>query len=142
MKKVVLLVLLASALLSGKNVFAQGGKCEKEIIAKSEISLASRGKDKNIKVGMKNGIRVYLKDPKAKSRGQKPGCMISLYNEADQDVDVFVDGNYIGSIVAGMQGMIESIIKYEKVYCVSADKKLSWSQFGDCQCIYIYKLQK
>lgn len=140
MKKLIVLMLLVSAVLGSQNVFAQ--KCEKEVEAKSEPLLATRGKNKNIIVGMKNGQRIYLRDGKIKKRGQAPACMISMYNEVDQDVDIYVDGNYLGSLQASKQGVIETLEKYEKVYCVSSDKKMSWTQHGDCACTYVFKLQK
>ncbi len=140
MKKLIVLVLIASAMLSSQNLFAQ--KCKKQIDAKSTSMTTTRGKDKNISVGMVNGQRVFLSDGTVKKRGKAPACTINLINEIPQDVDVYVDGRYIGSLQANRQGVIDNDEKYEKVYCVSADKKLSWSQQGDCDCIYEFKLKK
>lgn len=138
-------MLFASVLFASQRVFAQAEKCEKEVLAKASPLIASRGKDKNIKQDIRNGKRIYLKAYNAKSRGVravKSNCMISLYNEVNQEVDVYVDGNYTGSLKAGMQGVIESVSKYERVYCVSVDKMMSWLQNGDCACVYIFKLNK
>jgi hypothetical protein len=142
MKNLILVVLLASAFLATNSATAQTGKCEREIISKSSAVVATRGKDKHIKVGMVKGQRVFLKSGKIKSRGQMPKCLISMYNEIAQDVDVYVDSNYMGSLKGNQQGVIETLDGYEKVYCVSADKKMSWMQKGDCNCVYVFKLEQ
>lgn len=142
MKKLIVVMLLASAVIVSEDTFAQNSKCEKVLDAKSNVLSVSRGKDKNIIHGIIDGKRTFLKENATKSRGQSQKCMLSISNEYDVDVDVYVDGNYMGSLQSKRQGVVDEIDKYEKVYAVSVDKKRSWEQHGDCQCVYKFKFQK
>jgi len=142
MKRYILIILFIGSVLTSEEVFAQAGKCERKVDVKSSVVIATRGKNQKIKIDKKAGQRLYLKNANIKSRGQMPKCMISLSNEIEQDVDVYVDGNYMGSIKPSVQGVIESLDGYSEVYCLSADKKISWTENGDCNCIYVFKLSK
>ncbi|MEI6507760.1 MAG: hypothetical protein WCO54_04700 [Bacteroidota bacterium] len=139
MKRYILIILFIGSVFTSETLFAQG-RCERKVDAKSQVVIPTRGKNQKIKVDKKGGERMYLKNANIKSRGQMPKCMVSLANEINQDVDVYIDGNYMGSIKSNVTGVIESLDGYSEVYCLSADKKISWTENGDCNCIYVFKL--
>jgi len=121
---------------------AQSGKCERSVEVKAAAVVPTRGLISNIKKDKENGKRNYLK-PRAKTRGITSKCLISFSTDVNQDIDIYVDGTYMGSLKTQMQrGVIESIEKYESIYCLSADKKLEWKEKGDCKCIYTFELKK
>jgi hypothetical protein len=141
MKHYLLSLIFLSALIASQNVSAQTGKCEKTVDVKSSPVVTPRGGNQKVKIDMKNGIRHYLQAAKKKKKAVAPKCMISLYNEIDQEVDIYVDGNYMGSLRAKAQGVIESIESYSEVYCLSSDREVSWSEAGNCSCIYVFNLK-
>lgn len=142
MKYISYLVLLASILFVSRSTFAQSEGCEKIILVKSSPLYTARSISGADKFTIKSDKRFFMPDKKLKKMGKKQSCVINMHNEVDQDIDVFVDANYVGSIKAGSLGIIKSLTGYEKVYCVSTDKMMTWSQEGDCSCVYVFKLQR
>lgn len=121
---------------------AQTGKCERSIEVKATAIATTRGLNTNIKKDKLNGQRNYLK-PKVKTRGISSKCLISFSTDVNQDVDIYIDGVYSGSLRTQMQnGVIESIEKYESIYCVTSDKKFEWKEKGDCNCVFTFELKK
>ncbi len=143
MKNIILTLLIIGTILVSNNLFAQSGKCERKVVAKSALVVTPRGFNSKIKSDMKEGKRIFMgKTFLKKKANAAPQCMISISNDIEQDVDVYIDGNYMGSIKSSSTGVIESLAGYSEVYCVSADKETCWTETGDCKCTYVFKLAK
>ncbi|MFI5221879.1 MAG: hypothetical protein ACHQK8_06110 [Bacteroidia bacterium] len=140
MRNLILALGIVSICATASN--AQTGKCERSIQVKATAVAPTRGLNTNIKKDKVNGQRNYLK-PRSKTRGITSKCLISFSTDIKQDIDIYVDGVYMGSLRTQMQsGVVESIEKYESIYCLSADKKYEWKEKGDCSCIYTFELKK
>jgi len=140
MKHYILSIFFLGALLCSGELSAQN-KCEKKVNAKSAPVITPKGINQKIKVDKKNGQRIFLKKSFVKAK-VTPKCMISLSNELNQEVDVYVDGIYMGSIRQNATGVVESLDNYSEVYCISSDKETCWTENGDCNCTYVFNLNK
>lgn len=125
------------------SVQAQTEKCERNVDLKSSDYVTTRGKNPFIKFDGRKSNHHFLSCPQiGKKRGQSPKCTINIENGFSSDVDVFIDGFYAGSIKANNKGVIDNIEKYSEVYFLSSDNKQYWKEFGDCSCVYSFKLDK
>lgn len=138
MKNSIKIFSLTLALLVGTSAFAQSNK-ECSVYSMAKPIAKVRGK-----AGMVSKIPakpVMLPKKASKSRGSKPECMISFYNYLNQKIHVFVDSNYVGSLQANSIGVVESLKKYNNMFCISDDKINSWAENGECKCTFIYHLR-
>lgn len=140
MKKLITLIALALLVVASGNVQAQSKKeCSVYTIAKPMQK--SRGKNSKIKINFEKGKIAHLPSKVVKKRGKVPPCMFSLYNYHNQEVHVYADSNYIGTVRPNSVGVVETLSGYSKIYCVTADQAFNWEEPGNCSCIHIYHLR-
>jgi hypothetical protein len=141
MKTIKLIFLVAITVITGREASAQTVKEEKVVEVKPTAIAATRGKDPIFKFMRSKGAKKYLKCPVfGKKRGASPKCSIQVQNDYDKDIDLYLDGNYEGSIKAHDKGVIENHNGYAGIHGISEDSKLMWKESGDCSINYVYKL--
>lgn len=132
MKKVTFLLLFAMAAFS-VTTFAQ----KKESINKKVTSKAYTGArgaaDENIKSGAP-------KTDKKEAKGARGTCQIYFDNYSGLYVDVYVDGNYKGTLSPSGAFNVYVGDGYTTIYCKSTGGTRYWSDSGNCDGYYHYKL--
>jgi hypothetical protein len=128
MKKLIFLVLMA--FLVAQVGFAQKAQVVKEVkAAKVE---KSRGANPNIKMGAPT-----VDKAKEKQRGD---CAIKFDNWTGFVVDVYVDGDYQGTVGAWGSGWVTVGEGYTTIYCITRGGTYEWSAAGNCEGDYLFKL--
>lgn len=77
------------------------------------------------------------KKPDAKRGG---ACSISFTNNTFYAVDIYVDGNYKGSLGSYGSGSVSVYGGYTSVYCVSAGRTKEWRTSANCNASWYLTL--
>jgi hypothetical protein len=143
MKKITSILFIAIFGIFCGDAFAQQkGYKECEAVSLAKPFVRAKGNDANAEIIPSSSKIVMLPAKASKTRGtQGSKCLISLKNYNSQILHVYVDSNYIGSVRANSVGVIESLSKFSKVYCISDDQNYYWLENGDCSCARIYHLR-
>jgi hypothetical protein len=132
MKKLFAIGLAVAAMTIYNDAAAQAKKqCEEAIQVKCEINTRSRGMAKNDKFVINNSKIGIIPAEISKSRGVG-SCYLSVENNTDMDVNVFVDSIYIGYIEPMKKGMIARSNGYQIIHCWSTEGNYKWVKKGDC----------
>jgi hypothetical protein len=125
MKKLFFLVFVAFLAVTvsfGQTVGAQKKTIVKEV--KSAKVEKTRGENPNIKSGVPTADV-----PVAKQRGD---CAINFDNYTGYMVNVYVDGNYKGTVDAWGNGWVVVGNGYTTVYVITVGGTYEWSSTGEC----------
>lgn len=135
MKKFTLLFLLTTCtfLLYSSTAYCQAkSKIEKKLTGKAYEK--SRGADANIKSNSPTSDK-----KKEKSRGAAL-CMIYFDNYSGLYVNVYVDGDYMGTMSPYGSLTVNEYSGYATIYCKSTGGTKYWSDQGSCDGYYHFKL--
>lgn len=94
---------------------------------------ASRGSNTQIK---SDAPTTDVAEPKA--RGQ--ACSIYFSNYTGYYVNIYVDGYYRGQLSPWGGGTVVVASGYTSIYAITAGKTLEWSDSGNCQGSYTFRL--
>ena len=138
MKKVmpVILFLFIGALLTSLNLSAQ----EKKVIeTKGAIYTEIRGGDPNIAVPKPTGDQVTPKPEETASRTDY--CKVYIDNWTGYTIDVYIDGEYAGSVAAWETAYGWAIAGKTKLYAKSIGGTVYWGPvYVDCLSEYTWEL--
>lgn len=109
------------------------GKPAKKIKVNSMAMTATRGANPNIK-----SDRGSSDKQEQKARGTY--CDVYFYNHTGYTIDIYVDGNYKGTLGAYNSGTVTVYSGYTTIYCVSIGKTKYWEAKGNCDGAYTYDL--
>jgi len=140
MKKLVLftLALLVSIGLSTKS-FAQGNPVKTIVEVQSKAVEKTRGANPNIK--SKAPATDQPVQVKSKSKNaEAAGCEIEFENTTTNFVEVYIDGDYSGTVGPAGRLILKSEWGYTKVYCITTGQTKEWSFDGNCKGNYLWKL--
>jgi len=130
--RILIIAVIATAFIHG-STFSQTKKTINKTVT-SKAYQAARGQDPNIK------SEAPTEDKKLeKSRGAYT-CTIYFDNYSGLYVNVYVDGDFMGT-VSPYGSLTVYATNYTTIYCVSAGGTRYWSDSGDCQGYYHYKLE-
>lgn len=135
MKKLILIVLVAF----GASVFApvQAQKQTKELKSNAVVFEKTRGADPNIQTA-KPTDDTKAKEPE-KSRGDL--CTITVNNYTPYSVDIYVDGDWVGTIASYSKAYTYSYPGTTKIYGKSIGGTYYWGpQTFDCDYTYTWNL--
>ena len=125
------LLLLTAIFAFGVTATQAQDKPNKEKTVNSKEVSKTRGANPNIK-SAKPTTDTPEADP-SKSRGSGSGtCQVYFNNHTGYVVDVYVDGNFKGTLAAYGSGNVYVGSGYTTVYCISAGGTREWSDKGDC----------
>ncbi|SHG20642.1 hypothetical protein SAMN05443549_102426 [Flavobacterium fluvii] len=134
-------LLLVAVLFLGVSLtsFAQQ-KAKKEVTITAKKVAKTRGQNPNIKKDFVcDAPDVPVAKPE-KSRGAGDNCDLKFDNWTGYDVKVYVDGYFKGWVLAWSNGSVTVGGGYTTVYCITAGGTLEWSDKGNCEASYTYKL--
>ena len=142
MKKITSILFIAIFGIFCNDAFAQQkGYKECDAVSLAKPFVRAKGNASIMEIPASSKM-VMLPAKASKARGtQGSKCLITLKNYNSQILHVYVDSNYIGSVRANSVGVIESLSKFSKVYCISEDQNYYWLENGDCSCARIYHLR-
>lgn len=142
MKKVLLLsVLFSFAVGLTNSVFAQKGKsvkATKNVVLKGNEVTKERGDNSKIITPCPTTDNPVAKPDK--QRGGDP-CAVYFDNYTGYYVEIYIDGNYQGTMApwSDLTRVVEG--GYTTIYCITTGRTRDWSAAGSCHDVYRYKIQ-
>ncbi len=137
MKKVALFVFAAAIFFCSSNAFSQTKEKKSKDVNAVKVE-KSRGENPNIKQGRPTTDTPAAKPDK--SRGDV--CIIGFDNYTGYYVDVYVDGVYRGTLDPWEnENTVTLYSGYKTIYCVTTGGTYEWSDSGNCDGYYYYKLK-
>lgn len=137
MKKV-LLVLVASFLIAGLSFAQEDGKEKKVIETKATKVESTRGANPNI-VTARPAVDNPAPKPDESTRGDY--CIVYVDNYSGYAIDIYVDGDYAGTVGAYGEGYTWAISGETKLYGLSTGGTVEWGpQYVDCNTEYTMTL--
>ncbi len=133
MKNIILglgLCLLAS--IGTESAFAQKG-AKKSVKVTSSAVASARGANPHIKMDKPSTDKEVTKP-----RGTY--CSVNFNNHTGYVIDIYVDGNFKGTLAAYDAGSVTVYSGYTTIYCISAGKTKEWNASGNCDGQYNYDL--
>ncbi|MEO8149753.1 MAG: hypothetical protein ABI723_19090 [Bacteroidia bacterium] len=133
MKKILLLI--TSVFLLSCFSYSVSAQEKKEVQLKATAMAKDRGANANIKMARPTKD-VKMAEPE-KSRGY---CCPTFVNHTGYYVDMYIDGNYYGTLYP--YGTYEVCVfpGYTKIYCETTGGSLYWKSDGDCNTSFFYHL--
>ncbi len=136
MKKLVLIILVAFVATAFAPVQAQQ-KAKKEVKTNASVFEKSRGADPNIKMDKPTNDTKAVQPEK--SRGDL--CTITVNNYTPYGVDIYVDGDWVGTISAYTKAYTTTYPGTTKIYGKSIGGTFYWGpQTFDCEYSYTWNL--
>ncbi len=125
MKKATFLIFAISTLALTTYGQTDEKKIQKRVDSKAYQK--SRGADKNIKTGAPTVDKAVIKN-----REQSSLCTIFFDSYVAYYVEVYVDGNYKGTMSPYGALTVRVVDVYTTIYCVTSGRTRYWSDTGDC----------
>ncbi len=145
MKKIVffITVVLISLVILKSNVMAQ------DIKDKTIVEISSKDVDPNQTRAMNPNIKIKAptndKNPMPASfkKGEKEGedCEIIFDNYTGYFIEVYLDGEYKGTIGDWGTLYVTKNAGYTKVYCITTGGTKEWEVKGDCDGNFLWKIK-
>ena len=138
MKKLLLISLVALFAISTTSVNAQDTGKEKKVIETKATKVEStRGEDPNITADRPT-VDEAAPQPDEATRGD--WCKVFVDNWTGYDIDIYVDGDYAGTIGSWAKEYTWAIAGETKIYGKSTGGSYSWGPFYfDCLSEYTWK---
>jgi len=133
MKQVLLTLTLFIFATATLNPAFGAGKPKKSVKVNSMAMPATRGANPKVK-----SDRPSSDKQEQKARGTY--CDVQFYNHTGYTIDIYVDGNYKGTLGAYASGTVTVYSGYTTIYCVSVGKTKYWEANGNCDGVYTYDL--
>ena len=132
MKNIIRLAFVCILSLGVLNAAIAQKKDVKKVSLTGKKMEKSRGADPNIKQGPPT-----TDVAQEKTRG---ACSVDFYNYTGYTINVYVDGNFKGTLSPYGSGNVTVGSGYTRIYCVTAGGTYSWSANGNCDHSYRYEL--
>jgi hypothetical protein len=128
---------LAFVLIFGLALIANNYAQEKKTVdIKAKKMEKTRGENSKIKVDRPAKDKPVPKPEK--TRGEY--CGIAFSNNTGYYVDVYVDGYYKGTLAPWEDGKVIVYSGYTSIYCKTTGGTYEWSDAGNCDGVYTFKL--
>ena len=140
MKKILILTLAVFVSLGlSTRLFAQDKPIKTIVEVQSNAVEKTRGANPNIK--SKAPATDQPVQLSSKSKTETTGCEIEFENSTTNFVEVYIDGDYNGTVGPSGKLIINSEWGYTKVYCITTGQSKEWNFDGNCKGNYLWKLK-
>lgn len=140
MKKITLMLVVVFAAFLFSSVNAQEKETKVVEVSKAKVE-ASRGTSPHITTPKPVNDEVVVPKPAESDKARADYCKVIVDNWSGYAIDIYVDGDYSGTVAAWSDGYTWAISGRTKLYAQSTGGSMYWGPtYIDCIYDYTWKL--